>query len=157
MEKEIKKENEKLVGVKGWLLLFCLSLTIFIPLSTIFYLISSYNEKSILFEKAPGLKIIQSIEITGESFILIIGLIAGIKLWKINKHAVRFAKGFLLVSLFYSAISISFPYIIDLPENIRSFLVKSFFIGLVTSIPYFIIWFWYLTVSKRVKNTYFAI
>ncbi|MFI5176406.1 MAG: hypothetical protein ACHQKY_16220, partial [Terriglobia bacterium] len=51
-------------GVRGWLLLFCLALTVFGPLVTVFFLVANYQGAAQYFEQFPGLKVISLTDIS---------------------------------------------------------------------------------------------
>ncbi|MBN1384163.1 MAG: trypsin-like peptidase domain-containing protein [Elusimicrobia bacterium] len=131
------EENLKYKDVGGWLLFFCISLTIINPLYNLVEIINMLKSFTVFV-------FIGSIFDIGLS---IYGIYAGMSLWKIRPHAVKTAKRFLLVSLIY-VVSITVLLII-------LGIINEEFIKIATrSVVYFIIWYSYLSKSKRVKETY---
>lgn len=149
------KVNERLVGVKGWLLLLCISLTTLIPLFNLYYLNRLWVEFLPYFPTSPEHKKLFKIVATYGFCMPAYGIYAGFLLSVKGPYAVQTTKLFLAGSLLLVAISypllrsiVPFP-----PEvwNAAAFeFVKEFFKQLVFSS----IWFTYLSKSKRVRATY---
>jgi serine/threonine protein kinase len=149
-----KKANSILIGIKGWLLLFTLTLTLFIPI---------YNILKIIFllEGEPIIDVIIDAieEITNEfnAFVLLLWIISktvfsalsvwiGIKLWSKLANALILAKKFLKIQmiingLVYFIIGIVFEEFIAI-------------VFLIIELIYFTIWYIYLKKSQRVKATF---
>jgi len=143
--------------VGGWLLLFCLSLTIFSPLLTIIMLLISYSEVSQYFYRFPGLMHITVIDTVLSLALTIFSIYAGIALWSIKRNAVRIAKTYLLVFLGYVIVAVFLPFLADLPSAANEVMIAEGLKGAFRSFIYFFIWFSYLNKSKRVKATYSAL
>ena len=141
-------------GVRGWLLLFCISLTILGPLLTIASLITGLGISPEALKEFPGLLVMMIIDAVLSLGIAGFGLYAGTKLWRIRAGAVLTAKQYLYCALVYHAIGLGLPWIAGLPsEDTKSMIVanaRSAMRGLV----HFAIWFSYLNNSKRVRATY---
>ena len=118
--------------VGGWLLFFVLTLTIFSPIATIVQYILLPGELTII-----GLIVTFSITC--------FGIYAGVALWKIRSNAIKIAKSYLFVLLGYSILI-----------GLLSFVDASLAGGheSIRLLIYFIIWYSYLTKSKRVAATY---
>jgi hypothetical protein len=142
------------VGVKGWLLWFCLVLTVFNPLLTVYNLVSGYTQASPLFDRFPGFRVVTILDFVLSAGIVCFGIYAGIALWKKRDGAVRTAKGYLQTFLAYAVIESVLPFMAGLPSAANEVMLpevlKSGFRGLV----FFAIWYSYLNRSKRVKNTF---
>lgn len=147
--------EEKYKGVGGWLLFFCVGLTILSPLRGAFALIQGYNQSNPYFDRFPGLRTLTMIDMPVSIALMGFSIYAGVGLWSIRPGAVRTAKRFLIVTLVYLVVSSFFlPFIVELPERATSAMlpeiVKGFFQGLV----FVVIWLMYLNKSRRVKATY---
>lgn len=137
-------KEEKLKGVGGWLLFFIITLVFITPLSTLYYLSSDYYIIDGLFD--TGLALI-SIGFA------VWAVVVGISLWRKNKNAVIRTKEFLLAYLSFGIISVIVGAVLG-GYSADPELLASDSISLVRAIGYFAIWFSYLNVSKRVKNTF---
>lgn len=148
------EQNVSEIGVKGWLLLFCLSLTIFSPIRTFYYLFTSYDELASLFYLFPGVKNLLYIDGTLSIILMIISIRAGIALWSIKPGAVKTAKNYLLFFLGYTVIALFLPFTAGLPAEANEVMIPEMAKGGIKALIYFGIWFWYLNVSTRVAATY---
>ena len=134
---------EKIQGVSGWLLLFVIILTIITPLYSLFDIFANPS----FYSFSSGVYDLSSlIWVFG---LAIWSLIIGIAIWNKKENAVIWAKEFLIVSLVLGVIFtfISFDLYTIEEQDIL-------FVELFRSIVFFTIWFSYLSVSKRVKNTF---
>lgn len=141
-------------GVGGWLLLFCLSLTVFSPLITLGSLAASYNKCIHSFHRFPGLLVVTVIDT-----LLIVGLMtfsiyAGVGLWRIRPGAVRTAKRFLLCVLGYLPIAAVLPFMAGLPPAATGAIIIHVIDEAMSGVAFFAIWYSYLNKSERVKATY---
>ncbi len=141
-------------GVGGWLLLFCLSLTVFGPLKTLITYVISFEDQLDLFDYYPSWQAIFYIDSIFSLFLTIMSIRAGLALWAIKPKAVQIAKNYLLLYFGYSVVAMMLPFFVDFPSSSHSILLlqlaKSFFLSML----FFIVWYKYLNVSKRVKATY---
>jgi len=141
-------------GVGGWLLLFCLGLTVFSPLITIGSFAASYSQSSRYFDRFPGLLVITVIDTFLSLGLMAFSIYAGVCLWRIRSGAVQTAKKYLLWFLVYLAIAAVLPFMAGLPSTANDTLLaeaaKNTFRGFI----YFAIWYSYLNKSKRVRATY---
>lgn len=154
-EKQINNEPlDKYRGVGGWLLLLCFALTIGSPLRTIYNLITSYNETSQYFNQFPGLQSVFYIDGLLSAVIMALSIRAGIALWSIKHRAVNIAKNYLLILLGYSVIAVFLPFAAGLPSDVNDAMVPEVAKGAIQSLFFIGVWYWYLNVSKRVKETY---
>ncbi len=141
-------------GVGGWLLLFCVGLTILSPLYTFYSLVTGYNETQPFYHQYPGLLTMTIIDIILSVGLMAFSIYAGISLWNIRPRAVKTAKTYLLSLLGYSILVIFLPFINGLPSEVNSQMVGLLIFSLVRTIIYIIVWYTYLSSSKRVKATY---
>jgi hypothetical protein len=143
-------------SVGGWLLLLCIALTIGSPIRTLYNLFTGYEPSSMLFEDYPDFKTIYYIDLCLSTLLMALSIRAGIALWKIWPGAVKIAKNYLWIFLGYSIISSILPFMAGLPNEANEIMIPEILKAGMQSVIYFIIWYWYLMVSKRVKATYFA-
>jgi hypothetical protein len=141
-------------SVGGWLLFFCLSLVAFSPLRTLYNIYYSFEETSHLFDYYPGYKNILYFESLLSIAFMVYGIITGMALINIKPDAVDKAKKYLLVYLGYAFVSIFLPFMTDLPIENNDELTDEVAKRTAQGLVYIGIWYWYLSVSKRVKATY---
>jgi len=146
--------NPRYYGVKGWLLLFCLSLTIFSPLYTAYTLFVSYEEVSLLFKTYPVLEDLVTVDIYLSIGLMIFSIYAGSILWNIKPRAVEITKIYLKVYLVYTIIASFLPFMAGLPSAANEAMIPVAIFGIIKSIIYYTVWFTFLQKSKRVKATY---
>ena len=143
--------GDQLQGIRGWLLLFCLSMTMR-PLITAYTLIALFpvfTTRTDPFAILLGYSLITTVFIG-------FGLYSAFLLWTVHKNAVITAKVYLVCFLIYWILLALSPFL--LPSDMQTSHLATFFLifqkQLPTAIGYFLIWFSYLCVSKRVANTY---
>ena len=148
-------------GVGGWLLLFCIVLTVLTPLSTMKSLFDKNSgltpEDLQYFDRYPTPRSLVAIgELLGIG-LMTFSIYAGIGLWRIRPGAVRTAKLYLLCSLGVKIIGVIVACMVtvvihqielDYKEKYGSVAI------IVGSLLSFTIWYSYLSRSKRVKATY---
>lgn len=154
MENYRKEQLKKHGGVQGWLLLFCLVLIIGTPLGTLYNLTTSYKDSAEYFTMFSGLERMFYIDGFVSLLLIILSIRAGIALWTRKVGAVRTAKNYLLIFLIYSGLAIVLPFTVGLPEEINEFMIPGIIKSTLQSLVFFGVWYWYLSVSKRVKATY---
>ena len=144
----------KYQGVRGWLLFFCINLTVLGPLLTIASLITAFGISPEALKEFPGLLVMLIIDTVLSLGIAGFGLYAGIKLWRVRPGAVLTAKQYLYCALTYHIIGIGLPWIAGLPpEDTKSMIVEGIR-NTMRGLIHFAIWFSYLNKSKRVRATY---
>jgi hypothetical protein len=141
-------------GVGGWLLLFCLSLTVFSPLITLGSFAASYYKCFQHFHRFPGLLVIAVIDTLLIPALVAFSIYAGVALWHIRPGAVRTAKRFLLSVLGYQAIAAVLPFMAGLPPAATGAIIIKVVDGAMTNVAFVAIWYSYLNKSERVKATY---
>ncbi len=141
-------------GVRGWLLLLCVILTIFTPLSTFFNLSYGYGQVSPYFDLYPGLLAVSIIDILLSSGLIIFSFYAGISLWRIKPNAVGTIKSFMLYLLVYSILVFFLPFIAGLSSGDTQIMFESILGNSVRMWVWLAIWYNFINRSKRVKATY---
>jgi hypothetical protein len=150
-------DNEQITrytSVGGWLLLFCLGLTIFSPLLTIFNLVTTYEQTYQFFDQYPGFQTIYYVDGFLSTILMLLSIRAGIALWGIKPGAVQTAKTYLLLFLGYTVVAIFLPFMAGLPSSVNDAMIPEVVKGAIKSVVYVAIWYSYLNVSKRVHATY---
>ncbi len=141
-------------GVKGWLLLLCVCLTILDPLSAFITLIAVTNETKPYFDQQPGLFRLMLIGGLCSTCLIVFSIYTGISLWKIVPNAVTTVKRYFICAFLYSLFSIFLPAIVGLSEGTSHEVVKTSSVNNVIVMVYLSIWYLYLIRSRRVKATY---
>ena len=154
---ELENEQPKKSGVRGWLLVLCVVLTIISPLLSLRNLITSHNEMSQfpeIFEMFPGLETVFYIDGFLSIALIILCVRAGLALWTIKPNAVKIAKNYLLIFLGYTVVTIFLPFTAGLTPEIRTLIIQEIIRESIRSFIFFGIWYTYLNVSERVYATY---
>jgi hypothetical protein len=144
-------------GVKGWLLFFCITLTVLNPLVTIATLPSSLDSR--VFDLMPGSRTALMVDVVLSVVVAGFGVYAGICLWRVAPGAVKKAKIFLwchlanvAVDAYIATAVVSFirstpglPSTANFADVVR---------GIMQGVAYVVFWYSYLNLSKRVMATY---
>ncbi|HPP05780.1 MAG TPA: DUF2569 family protein [Syntrophorhabdaceae bacterium] len=148
------ENKNQYTGVKGWLLLLCLSLTIFDPLSMLIHMFLVSSLAKPFFHTHRNLFYLIFINGVLNIALITYSIYAGICLWRIYKGAVGTAKKYFIFLFLYSLISGFFPYLFGVSEISHKRLGDNNILNTILNMGYAVIWYVYLSVSKRVKNTY---
>jgi hypothetical protein len=141
-------------GVGGWLLLFCLALTVLSPLVTLVSLVGGYSESSKYFNQFPGLLRINVIDAILSVSLMAFSIYAGIGLWTLRPGAVQMAKRYLWFFLGYHAIAAFLPFLAGLPSAANDAMLAEVAKDTFRGVIYFAVWYSYLNKSERVRATY---
>ena len=141
-------------GVKGWLLLLCINLSILDPLSIMVNLALVSNMAKPFFNEYPGLKRLILINGTCSIALMVFSIYAGISLWKVLPNAVRAANNYLRIAFLYSLVSVFIPAMVGLPEKAYKDMAGNTFVNSLITMSYMAAWYLYLKRSKRVKATF---
>lgn len=148
-----EKSKPELKGVGGWLLFFCISLTILSPILTLYNFASGYNDIKELIKYLPSIYNVFIIDIIVGSIVIAFSIYAGISLWTVKKNAVRIAKLYLITFISYSFLEL-IMYLSVFPGKVINIVMGDFIKEIIKSLIYFTIWYLYLIKSKRVRNTF---
>jgi tetratricopeptide (TPR) repeat protein len=143
-------------GIGGWLSFFCAGLIFLGPLSSLVRMMASWLEAKPVFDQIPSLKPAVVFENVGIAAVLIYGIVAGCIVVSGSPSGRKIAKQYLLIRLF-GFIGIELIVILmmaDLPSNAFKFVVKSIAGGVFYEVFFFLAWWFYFKMSKRVRNTY---
>lgn len=141
-------------GVKGWLLLLCVSMAILTPITGFVSLTTVTDALKPHFDEDPALFKLVLISGICNICLLVFSMYAGVSLWRIAPTAVRSAKRYFIVLFHYSFFSIFFPQLVGLSEKTLTDVYKTSPIFNFTVMLEAFLWYLYLRKSKRVKATY---
>ena len=143
-----------LKGVKGWLLLLCLLLTVFDPLVVLITLFAVSDGARASYEANPPLFRLILISGVLRIGLAVFSMYAGLSLWRIAPKAVSTVRRYLVSVAFLSVFLLFLPSLVGL-SNDQSWDVsqENLFNALLT-VVYVAIWYTYLARSKRVRATY---
>jgi hypothetical protein len=143
-------------GVGGWLVFFCVGLTILSPLLVLGQMVSTWKASEAAFGAFPAIKTVMLWENFGSFMLLVYGFIVGCIIWSGNPQGRSIAQRFLLIRLF-GFIGVEFISLLmmsGLPSNIVAGGVSGLGGAVFNAGIYFLVWWYYFKKSKRVKNTY---
>ena len=143
-------------GVGGWLVFFCVVLTILAPLHFIGQFSITWEEAQPAFAQFPNIQTAIIWENAGSIALLIYGFFVGCMIWRGNPDGRKIAKKFLLVQLF-GFIGIEFIAIVimgDLPFQVVASVFGAAIGAILANLFWFLIWWFYFKKSIRVRNTY---
>jgi hypothetical protein len=144
----------QLKGVKGWLLLMCISLTILDPSSILLNLIIITNLTKPYYDKNAGLLKMVLINGTCSIGLAVFSIYAGLSLWKVLPNALSTARKYLLAISIYSVFSSFIPTLVGLQaETVKNISGNNVLNSLLT-VLYASAWYFYLKKSRRVETTY---
>lgn len=133
------------VKVGGWLLFFCIILTIITPIFSFSTIIYVLVKMPLLIKYAPDFALWEKIDLVMMVGIISFSIYAGISLWKKKSGAVDLAKKYLIAFFIYSLVE---------AVIVLSYTKADVGMNLLRSFVFVGIWYTYLTKSKRVKDTY---
>ena len=140
-------------GVGGWLLFFVISLTILTPISLCY---NAYNELK-FYRANPSQLLFKTIaiDVSLRVIVAMLGIYAGIQLWRQKAGAPQVAKTYLVsvavqqLLLVGLGIWLANKVRASLPDDIESVLLEP-----IRTFIYILIWYSYLNKSKRVAATF---
>jgi hypothetical protein len=140
-------------GVKGWLLFFCISLTILSPLFTVAGLARGFSAGSRVEDRLPGFMTAMASDSVLAAPIMALGIFAVVSLWAVKPNAVRVAKLYLIVQPVYAVLEVAL-FLAILPSSATGTVIEKGTTSVLGSLLYAGLWFSYLSKSKRVRATY---
>ena len=112
-------------GVKGWLLLLCVSMAILTPLTGLISLMAVTDALKPYFDQDPALFKLVLISGICNICLLVYSMYAGVSLWRVAPNAVTSAKRYLVVLFHYSFFSIFLPQLVGLSEKTQTEIYKT--------------------------------
>jgi hypothetical protein len=138
-------------GIGGWLLLFCVVLTIITPLLSASQIISAHAKAEVM---TPSAKIAAIIESILAGSLHLYGFITGCIVWSGNKRGNIYAKRFLLINLIgFFVVATTVALLFDSPD-VRHRVIGSYIILAPKEVIFFTVWWLYFAKSKRIKYLY---
>jgi hypothetical protein len=143
-------------GVGGWLLIFCVGLTVLGPLITLGQIGASWHQAEPAFVMFPTIKTVIMWENFGFIVFAISGFVVGCIIWSGHSEGRNLARRFLLIRFigFVTIEVIALFLMSGLPAAVISQGLSQFIIGIAQHSIIFLIWWFYFKKSKRVRNTY---
>ena len=144
------------VGIGGWLLFYCVSLTILSPLFLAFQIYTSTSTIDSLKGRFPNLVSALYVESCGVGLIGVGCIIVGLLLWNQHPSSIRIVKTFLIVRLllFIATEAITLYLMRDLDEKIVTAAIGGMVGACLRAVVGFAVWWSYFKRSKRVANTF---
>ncbi|MDF2545792.1 MAG: hypothetical protein K0R93_690 [Anaerosolibacter sp.] len=160
-------KNKKKVG--GWLLLFIATLIIIYPISSFMKISWILNRINLLGEQYPKFTTYGILAIVLTTLIAILGIYAGILLFRLKSNSLKIVKIFLILKILITCLDnfllinsgvladviygVAIAYKLS-PEASKEVLTKVGTKNVLQSLAYSGVWYAYLINSKRVKDTY---
>lgn len=143
-------------GVGGWLLFYCITLTILGPLFTVANIISTWSQLGPAFEQYPRLAQVMLFENVGMTVIIVYGFVVGCIVWSGSLQGRRRVREFLIIRLvgFILVEAVAILMLIGLPVEMVAGGVGGVVGAIIREVIYFLIWWFYFQKSVRVHNTY---
>jgi hypothetical protein len=146
--------NKTYQGVRGWLFVFCLMLTVAGPLISAWLIAYEFAEVAPSLADSAGLQAATFASIVLTACALAFGAYAGLRLWLIRPHAVATAKQALLLGLAVEIVTTLIDAVAASTLHADDGLFQPFIIGIVPGLAFFTLCFAYLNRSRRVHATY---
>jgi uncharacterized membrane protein len=146
--------DRELRGVKGWLLLLCMLLTIFDPSIALVNLFVISDGARASYDHHP--EVFRLILIGGILGIIlaVFSMYAGLSLWKRVPNAVKTARLYLIALAFFSVLVVFLPTLLGVSSDSQGAASQVNLLNALLSIVYVAVWYSYLGRSKRVRATY---
>jgi hypothetical protein len=145
----------ELKGVKGWLLLLCLLLTIFDPFVVLVTLFVVSDGARASYDANPPLFRLILISGVLRIGLAVFSMYAGISLWRIAPRAVSTARRYLASVAFLAVFLLFLPSLLGLSNEETWGLNQENLLNTLLTVIYAAAWYAYLSKSKRVRATYF--
>lgn len=154
LEARVVDGDEQVRGVGGWLLFFCVSLTILSPVASLALL--GYG----VFQSAPyfaqNFPVMALVLADAGLSVALVGayVYAGVSLWRVRPQAVQVTRVVLIVSAVYALLAPLEPLLLGLDAAGRQQVIDAWMQTGWRGAMYSVIWLNYLMQSKRVRATY---
>ena len=144
----------KYQGVRGWLLFFCVSLTILGPLWTLINLVGGWVVAEDVILYVVGYELLLVVDTLLSMALIVLSFRAGLWLWQVKSGAVQKAKQYLKIVLGYQGLTLVLLLTFGAVNDVTDAVAADAIVGFVQGLIFFGIWFSYLNTSKRVQYTY---
>lgn len=147
---------DPLYGVGGWLLFYCVCLTIIAPLLCLLGSVSGWMQAKTAFERYPLLETITTVEYVHNAIIMLFGVWVGIKLWGVKPRALGLLKVYLLVRIgSFAVLALAISLMAYPLGHVMASHIKMAAIGMMLrEAMLFLLWWFYFKKSRRVQLTY---
>jgi ABC-type spermidine/putrescine transport system permease subunit II len=142
-------------GVRGWLLLLCLMLTVFGPAITVGLMVDEYRAFASRFAGSSGLHLAISVSLGLAACSTAYGMYAGWRLWRIRPGAVALARKALLFGLAVDLVTTAIDVAAAPAASSDLGFVHQVLLHAAPSLVFFTACLGYLNKSARVSATYF--
>jgi hypothetical protein len=143
-------------GVGGWLIFFCVGITIIGPLFTIGQMAATWHDSQDSFYYYPNIKNAIIWENISSALLLSYGFVVGCRIWSGDQNGRSIANKYLADRLwgFIFIECVALLIVIDLPSSVLSEAINGIYPVAIREVFFFLIWRSYFKNSKRVRNTY---
>ena len=141
-------------GVRGWLLLLCVGLTVLSPILVTIGIVRAYLVDSPFFDRFPRLRVVLLVDTALRIALTAYGVWVGLRLGKVRPGAVQTAKRYFQVSLAYLVVAALLPFAAGLPPEANPALAITVARQTIPALIGVALWYAYLVRSKRVRATY---
>ncbi len=143
-------------GVRGWLLVLCLMLTVVGPLISAWLVANEYMTFAPYFVSSRGLQVAIFVSMAITACSVAFGIYAGLRLWSIRPGAVAIAKYALLCGLAADFVTTTMQIAFGPTLIADGQLLHEVTVHLIPSLIFFTLCLGYLNKSARVHATYEA-
>ena len=102
-------KDSPLYGYGGWLAFFCIVQIFVAPLFALITGAISLSQVGEVSDRYPSLLALTFVELIGDIGVVIFGVVAGLKLRRLQPGAVRLAKGYLITRLVWAVLTLGLP------------------------------------------------
>lgn len=143
-------------GVGGWLLFYCVALTILGPIFSLSRIVKNWEDSIPAFDVYPSIRSAVIVENSGMLALVIYGFITGCQIWSGSMKGHIYARRYLRVRLlgFIAIELLSLVIMSDLPIDLLQKGMGLMLGAVIGETITFTIWTLYFRKSKRVQNTY---
>lgn len=141
-------------GVRGWLLVLCLMLTVIGPVVSAWLMADQYARFAPFFAGSFGVRAAVLVSLLIAACSVAFGIYAGLRLWRVRPNAVGTAKRALLFGLAADIVTTAVDVVVGQAPTASDRLLHQVEVNLIPSLIFFTLCFAYLNKSKRVQATY---
>jgi len=138
--------------VSGWLLALCLILTVVLPATSLYRIISHTIPTAIAAQTLNRILLLSVYSLLF-SALAVLSFVAGLRLWLVKHHAIGFTRRFLLTYLIANAAYFVFWIAVIRPTTRVAYAEMGWY-HILGPAAFVFLWYTYLEHSKRVRNTY---
>ena len=144
----------ELAGVRGWLLVFCIFLTLVYPMMLFLAWGPTFRFAEALEADYPRIMTVVMVIGALSLGMVILSIYSGVRLWRARPKALAWGKRALLAIWAYMVISGLLPFTAGFPNDLNLLMAREFSRSLLITSAYCFLWWMYLKRSKRVAATF---